>query len=64
MMKPPPVHRGEDHHNAKLTVADVLAIRARYAKRRETQEAIALDYEVTQGTISAVVRKEFWRLVP
>jgi len=47
---------------AKLTLAGVADIRARYAAG-ETQASIALDYEVHQGDISHIVNKHYWRHV-
>ena len=51
---------GEKHPLAKLTEADVLAIRA----STETYKALALRYNVTEGTISAVRTGRLWKHLP
>lgn len=55
----PPLHHGEAHHFAKLTLEKVDQIRLRY-KRGESQYALAREYEVSQTTISQVVRNTTW----
>lgn len=55
--------RGEAHVNAKLTTADVLAIRAAYAAG-ESQRSIAERFGVTQWPVSAIVRRQRWAHVP
>jgi predicted transcriptional regulator len=52
--------RGEDHHAAKLTWADVAAIRARLAAG-ETQVAIARDYGVSNVSIHHIAAGRTWR---
>lgn len=53
---------GERHHQAKLTEADVLAIRARYQRgsREHGTKAIARDYGVSAMLIGLVVRRKNW----
>ena len=51
---------GETHHQAKLTEADVVAIRA----DPRTQVVIAADYGVTQRNVSAIKRREAWAHIP
>ncbi len=51
---------GERHNMAKLTEADVVAIRVR-CKDGESQVALAKEYGVRQGTISAAVRGQTWQ---
>lgn len=56
-------HRGEDHPDAKLTEANVLEIRRRYANRNEvkvTQQQLADEHDVNQTLISAIVRRTIW----
>jgi len=50
----PPVARGEEHPQAKLTWAAVRAIRQRYAAG-ESQRVLAAAYRVSGHTIHAVV---------
>ena len=56
---------GADHHKAKLTPADVAAIRARYQPRSRTNgmTALAHEYGVVPMTIYAVVKGLTWRQV-
>jgi hypothetical protein len=53
---------GERHHNTKLTVADVVAIRAA-AGGGETHRSIASRFGVTRACISHIVRRIVWRHV-
>lgn len=55
---------GERHGLAKLTAAQVVEIRARWAAGGETQLAIAADYPVDNTQISRIVKRETWRCVP
>jgi hypothetical protein len=48
---------GAAHHKARLSEADVLAIRERHARGGVTYSAIARDYGVNDATISRVVRR-------
>lgn len=50
---------GERHNMAKLTEGDVVAIRIR-CKDGESQVALAKEYSVRQGTVSAIVRGKLW----
>jgi hypothetical protein len=52
--------QGERCYKAKLTVADVLAIRAR-AANGERHSDIAKDFPVTRKSISQIVRRETWK---
>lgn len=53
--------KGEHHGAARLTPADVLAIRARHAAG-ETQRAIAADYPaVSYQAINNIVLRKVWR---
>lgn len=53
-------NRGEKCYKAKLTNADVLAIRARYANS-ETLSDIAKDFPVVASGIFKIVRRETWK---
>jgi hypothetical protein len=55
--------RGSGHWNAKLTEADVLAIRQRLAAGGEKQQTIAADYGVCPPTICSIKRGLTWRHV-
>ena len=55
--------RGEQHGTAKLTEADVVAIRAAYAAGT-THGALGRQYGVSQGTCSRVVLRKSWAHVP
>lgn len=58
---PPPTRKnprnlptGSNHHNAKLTEADVIEIRVLLAEGAQTQRAIAFHYNVSETLISAI----------
>jgi hypothetical protein len=51
---------GEAHPNAKLTAADVVAIRA----DKRTNKAVAADYGVTWYNVNAIRRRVAWAHVP
>ena len=55
----PPVARGQDHPQAKLTWAAVRAIRQRYLAG-ETQPELAAAYGVTPTNIAAIVTYHSW----
>lgn len=52
--------RGESHHGARLTDADVLRIRDMYAAGR-TQSDISTEFGVVQSRVSAIVLRKGWR---
>jgi hypothetical protein len=54
--------RGERHHMARLTAADVAAIRAEYARGGVRQVDLAGRYGVSQVAISAITRGKAWAL--
>jgi hypothetical protein len=54
---------GERHHGAKLTDAQVVAIRARHAAGGVSYAHLARCYAVTEGTIREVVARRGWRHV-
>lgn len=53
---------GETHHNAKLTTADVIAIRMAHA-RGELQSVLAGQYGVGAPCINAICKRKTWRHV-
>lgn len=55
-----PEYRGESHHDAKLTKADVVEIRERYAAGGDTQAGLADEFGVNQSEIGFIVRGEYW----
>jgi len=53
---------GAQHGRAKLTDDQVRAIRARYwSAERPTQPSLAMEYGVSDSTISLIVRNKHWR---
>ena len=52
---------GEENHNSKLTSADVAMIRKLYPEKNQYQ--LAEQFNVTQSTIGAIVRRKTWRHV-
>jgi DNA-binding MarR family transcriptional regulator len=54
---------GESHPRAKVTEADVLVMRAMYAKGGITMTALAKQYGLEKSTVRAIIRKETWRHV-
>lgn len=50
--------RGERNGMAKVTVADIAAIRAQWPGRRQVD--LAAEYGLNQSTISAIVRGRLW----
>jgi len=51
---------GETNYNAKLTAAQVVAIRARYASGGISQASLAREYGVAQQTVSACMNGQNW----
>lgn len=56
-LRPELTLKGEKHGGAKLTEQDVLAIRA----AKVTQTALAVQYGVSQTTVSDIRRRNVWR---
>jgi hypothetical protein len=52
---------GERHHQARLTEAQVLDIRARYAAGNVSQPALARMFGVALGTINFILQRQTWR---
>jgi hypothetical protein len=57
------VARGEAHHNAKLSAAQVVEIRWRYAAGGVTHEDLAAEYGVSRRLIGRVIAREMWKHV-
>jgi hypothetical protein len=55
------IARGEDHPNAVLTSAQVIAIRSSYAAERRSQADIATAFNIARSTVGGIVRGEQWR---
>lgn len=55
--------RGEPHHLARLTEADVIEIRQRLAKG-EGRASIARDYDVYWSTIRDIHTRKTWKHLP
>ncbi len=53
--------RGAEHPLARLTPADVEAIRTRYARKEASQVQLAAEYGVGQTTISAIILRKTWK---
>lgn len=54
------IHRGEASGTAKLTNADVLAIRAEYVPRKVSYPKLAAKYGVSAQQIKNIVRRKAW----
>lgn len=57
---PPPIHRGQKHHNTTLKESDILEIRATPIKRG-TKAKLARKFNTTQITIARILRRDVWR---
>lgn len=57
---PESVTKGEKNAQAKLTEADVLAIRDRYATRREFMRVIAADYGICREAVRDIIHRKRW----
>lgn len=57
---PEQVRRGEACGTAKLTAADVRAIRERYATGTTTQRRLAAEFGVTDGQICMIIQRKRW----
>lgn len=58
------VHRGEKHHNCKLTLVQVLRIRKEYIPGKPNKLSLlqlALKYKVSRPTIAAIVYRRIWK---
>lgn len=56
--------QNQHHRNTKLTQSKADKIRSRYVAGGITQEALAVEYGVTQPTVGRVVRGESWTNLP
>ena len=57
----PPLHRGEDHHQAKLTIAKVLFARSVYDKGKISLKALAEQNGVSVSTMQDAISGKTWR---
>lgn len=55
---------GENHHNAKLTLADVRQIRSDYATCSISYSSLAKKYKVSKQLIYLIVKRKAWKDVP
>jgi hypothetical protein len=53
--------KGSQHHQAKLTEAEVRAIRARHAIGNITQATLAAQYSITPAVVSKIILRKQWR---
>jgi hypothetical protein len=60
----PPHGRGESASHVRLSEADVLDIRRRYAAGGITQEALGAEYGMPQASISCIIRGRSWSHLP
>lgn len=56
--------RGSARPDAKLTEADVCAIRARYSQGGTSYRLLGLEYRVDTYSIRAIIKRRSWRHVP
>jgi hypothetical protein len=59
--KNPP--RGERNHLHKMTEAQIVEIRLKYATGNYQQRPLAKEYGLSQATLGAIVRCETWKHV-
>lgn len=53
--------KGEEHHSAILTEAQVLEARRLYASGKATSVSLAEEYGVSKGCIARAIYKETWK---
>jgi ribosomal protein S25 len=53
--------KGSQHHKAKLTEEDVIAIRRDYSWHKNTHYMLAAKYGVNHATIGKILRRENWK---
>lgn len=56
-----PGKRGEDNHLARLTAAQVRAIRARYAAGGESYATLARAYGINPSNVGAIITRRSWQ---
>jgi DNA-binding XRE family transcriptional regulator len=52
--------RGEEHPRAKATWQDIREIREKYASGKYSQTSLALQYGLSQQTVSQIARGQIW----
>jgi predicted transcriptional regulator len=55
---------GEGHPSARLTAADVITMRQRYADGGVTQRELSSEYGVTQAHVDKIIRRKKWPYLP
>jgi len=60
----PTICRGEKHGNAKLTSQEVLAIRHDREVRGLKLREVAVIYNISEGTVSAIEQRKIWGWLP
>jgi len=58
-----PKRRGEEHHAARLTTADVIEIRRIAREARVNQRTIAARFGITESHAHRIIRRRAWRHV-
>lgn len=61
ILHPEIIRHGDAHHNAKLTSAQVIEMRQRYASGGVFQYELAREYGVSQHLVSLIIRGKAWR---
>lgn len=60
----PPPKQGDEHPQAKLTEADVVTIRERYACGPVSMASLAAEYGVSKSNIEHIIHRRRWTHVP
>ncbi len=63
-LRPESRPRGEQNNKAKLTEADVVAIRKRHASKEASTRVLACEYGVAWNSINSIIRRKTWAHVP
>lgn len=58
------LNKGERHGQAKLTTADVIAIREEYAKGKISQPKLAVKFGVKKTVVGNIILRKRWQHVP
>ena len=59
-MSKPPLKRGEENGNSKLTEAQVIELQSLWATKKYTREALAKRFGVSRQTIMGVLSGRLW----
>lgn len=60
-LKPERIIRGEKRWTSKLTDAQVLEIRDRYVSSKVSQRSLGMEYNISQGAVGKIIRRECWQ---